>query len=93
MPMRQAAEEERRERRRFSALPPTQQAALLCQQGGFWLFLAETYGEFSGSPEFAAEAVRRLCGVKSRAEFNKDPQAAKAWRKIVADFAFWSETP
>lgn len=71
------------ERRRFADLPLGQQAALRCSDPRFQKFVhaADVNG--------AAEAVRRTCGVESRAEFDKDAGAAALWRRMDAGFEAW----
>ena len=67
----------------------TQQAGIACNDQRFRSFLDEKYGPESdpfATAEEAAEAVRDLCHVKSRAEFDTDPAAGERWRKLYAEF-------
>lgn len=41
------------------------------------------------TPEDAADAIRRACGVQSRAELDHNESAAAVFRRIVADFGSW----
>jgi hypothetical protein len=50
--------------------------------------LFQSYLKVSNEAE-AAEAVRRFCGISSRAGLNTDPEAAKAWRALDAQFLAW----
>jgi predicted metalloenzyme YecM len=59
------------------------QAALRCQDPLF-----QRYLEVSNENE-AAEAVRKFCGISSRAGLNTDPEAAIAWRTLDAQFLAW----
>ena len=72
-----------KERKRFDELRPSAQAGIRCADKGFWQFL--TGGEY-GSPimssEDAAEEVRAICRVASRAELDTDPKAAERWRAL-----------
>jgi hypothetical protein len=50
--------------------------------------LFQRYLEVPNEDE-AAEAVRRECGISSRSGLNTDPEAAKAWRTLDAQFLAW----
>jgi hypothetical protein len=50
--------------------------------------LFQRYLEVSNEEE-AVEAVRRECGVLSRAGLNTDPEAAMAWRTLDGQFLAW----
>jgi hypothetical protein len=51
--------------------------ALRCKEPLFWRFLAVT------SEAAAVDQVRKLCGVKSRSEFDSDPEAEKRLHQII----------
>lgn len=57
-----------------------QQAGILSSDADFiaWLRVPDE--------KAAADHVRRLCGVTSRADLDKDPDAAERWLKISHDF-------
>lgn len=59
------------------------EAALRCREAMF-----QRYLQVSDENE-AAEAVRKACGVGSRAGLNTDPDAARAWRTLDAQFLAW----
>ena len=77
-----------------------QQAGILCQEEGFqgWLYnrWVGTWhdGKWHDSDvivggtdsETAAEVVRGLCAVKSRAEFATNPEALARWKKLVGRY-------
>lgn len=66
------------------------QAAMCCGQPGFLAFLRDRHGlEAPLTAERAAQKVRSLCGVSSRAEFNTDGKAADAWRALYGAFQTW----
>lgn len=37
----------------------------------------------------AADAIRKACGVKSRAQLDSDPHAAAMFDRIVSDYQAW----
>lgn len=70
-----------------------QQAGILCNDFAFVRYAHEHATgeeEFSGmSIEAAAEYVRFHCGVKSRADLDKDELAARKFRDLRADYKLW----
>lgn len=70
-------------KRRLADMPLGTQAALRCQSAAFRGFLNVV------DEEAAAVAVRRECGVTSRAEFDHDAEAAARWRALEARFVAW----
>jgi hypothetical protein len=50
--------------------------------------LFQRYLKVSNEGE-AAEAVRKFCGISSRAGLNTDPGAAMAWRTLDGQFLAW----
>lgn len=79
-------------RRKFAEMPRSQQAGIRCCEQAFWRFLNETYGRpAASSPESAAQVVRLLCNVESRA--NLDGQGADAWDALEARFYLWMHHP
>lgn len=81
-----------RGKREFASLPAPQQAALACKSEAFQRFLHEEYGGPDISEETAAKAVRRLCGVDSRAQLTR-PQAEQKWTELHAQFRGWLQVP
>ena len=75
-------------RRKFHDLPLPQQAALRCNEAAFQLFVSERYQEFAALGGIV-EAVRSICGVKSRADLATDPEAADKWRRLNGDYEAW----
>lgn len=66
------------------------QAAMQCASPAFLRFLADRHGlEPPLTEGRAAQKVRSLCGVTSRAEFNDPGRAAEAWKSLMADFENW----
>jgi predicted metalloenzyme YecM len=59
------------------------EAVMRCREQLFWKYL-----DVSNENE-AAEAVRRECGVSSRAGLNTNPAAAIAWRLLDGQFLAW----
>lgn len=79
--------------------PPTkrgtlaQQAGILSNDGAFIRYAHEHATgdeEFSGmSEEGAAEYIRFHCGVKSRADLDKDEEAGKRFQEMRSAFRLW----
>lgn len=66
-----------------------QMAGILCNDVRFRVFLAENNVlgfHAPKGPEDAADWVRRICGVKSRSEFDADPAAAERWDALYAEY-------
>ena len=75
-----------------------QQAGMLCNLPAFGLYLDARARRDKGltheqlgthTAEDAADAMRRACGVESRADLDHNEQAAEMFRRIVADFGNW----
>ena len=62
-----------------------QQAGALCANAVFQIFLD------CQSEEECANAVRGLCGVKSRSEIRAGTEAGEAWLDLVQRFHGWQE--
>lgn len=75
-----------KERQRFADLPLSQQAALRCNDMKFrkWLGVATEID--------AARKVRVQCEVQTRAEFDKDGEAATRWHLLEAAFQAYRTT-
>jgi hypothetical protein len=77
--------------RRFGEMPRAQQAGIRCGEAAFWRFLSETTGQRVGCANEAAEAVRRVCCVSSRAEL--DGPGAADWDDLSSQFSMWMRHP
>lgn len=69
--------------------PLSQLAAMTCNEGRFWRFLAEKGDYQVKNADDAAQYVRLICGVKSRAEFDTNVHAAGKWRDLRAEYEAW----
>lgn len=65
------------------------ECAMRCGEARFRAFLAEALGCQIPDKESAAEAVRTLLDLDSRAELNHREDAAEAWKKMRAEFETW----
>lgn len=82
-----------KDRKPFASLPLSQQAAIRGSDPAFRTFLAKDDDQFlMYDAHMAADEVRHRCGVKSRAELDKDAVRAAAWRTLNKDFEAWSTT-
>ena len=64
-----------------------QQAGILCSEPVFAKFLEETHPHIEATD--TAYAVRQICGVDSRAEFDSDPAKGQLWRSLKGKFDAW----
>lgn len=82
-----------KERRNFGEMRLSEQAGIRCGDQSFVAFLHDQYPvncmNAGGDP---AETVRRVCCVKSRAEFDIDFDAASLWRTMDQKFQIWLTT-
>ncbi|AWJ88887.1 hypothetical protein Sp245p_03330 [Azospirillum baldaniorum] len=82
------------ERRKITDLPFSQRAALLCQEKLFPNFIADRFPDhWDASGLDAVKAFRRICGVESRAELNKDADAAQRFDRLRRDYYAWTQEP
>ena len=88
-----ASEPIAKERRRFDRLPYFQQAGMRCNEPAFWKFLHEKMDYACEDEEAAAETVRDICGVKSRAEIRDADMSGKRWARLNSDYEFWLRNP
>lgn len=75
----------------FAELPAPQQAGILCNDPQFQQF-AGTRTVKSGTslnPSAAAEYVRLICGVNSRAAIATNPAAADRFEALKTEFDTW----
>lgn len=78
-----------KERRPFTTLPLPQQAALLCADPVFRTFLREEHGRHCADKDEAADALRILCGVASRAEIQTNTKAGETFVCNRERFLAW----
>ena len=78
-----------KKRRQLSSLPRSQQCALTCQDIRFWIFMGEEYKETILDPIGAAQSVRDILGVVSRAEIDRDLVTASGWAEMYGRFQCW----
>jgi hypothetical protein len=65
-------------------------AALLCTEARFKAFLAEEYNLVrNASDEEAADMVRKICGVKSRREFDVEGMNKNNWMELKGKYEMW----
>ena len=63
--------------------PLVQQAGIICNEPGFWTFLAVA------NADMAAQVVRDRCRISSRSELATNAGAAALWRGLVSDYRLW----
>jgi hypothetical protein len=77
------------DRRSWREVQPSAQAAMRCDQAPFWAFLREEHKQRVTNKEDAATAVRKICGVNSRAHFNTNHTARVMWHQLDTQFTAW----
>lgn len=77
------------DRQNWRDVKPSAQAAMRCDQAPFWAFLREEHKQRVTSKDDAATAVRKICGVNSRAHFNDNHIARVAWHQLDSQFLAW----
>lgn len=77
-----------------------QMAGSMCGNRKFQIYLnrVHRYGAPGDEPDpgnaaYAADAVRELCKVKSRSEFDSDLRAGLRWDSLYNDFLIWRDHP
>lgn len=88
---------EEKPKQAFADLPLPKQAGIRCGERAFWRFLEERKAWHGRGPvgdaNVAAEAVRRLLGVTSRAELGTDPAKGRLWIGLNREFEVWMKAP
>jgi hypothetical protein len=77
------------EKQKWRDLGPVKQAALRCRDPVFWAFLKEEKKRPVHSQEEAADIVRQLCDVPSRADLAINTSARMEWFGIDHHFQAW----
>lgn len=75
--------------RKWGELPYPQQAALACNDPVFRAYLNEAFGYQATSTDEAAEAIRDLCGVGSRAALQPGTHAGAKWAETWINYGAW----
>lgn len=78
-----------KERKPFDTLPLPQQAGIRCGDAQYAMFLMDTYPSTAAKYNEAADVIRDLCGVPSRAELASDKEAVSKWNSIEANYQDW----
>ena len=76
-------------KRDWRDVQPAAQAGIRCSEAPFWAFLNETRNYQVSNPQDAAEAVREICGVKSRVELGTKHAARVLWHQLDEEFLAW----
>lgn len=76
-----------RAHRSWHDMTPAAQAGVLCGDMSFQKFLGVT------NPAYAALEVRNRCHITSRADLNRNIDAATIWRGLVSDYRAFMREP
>ncbi len=80
-------------KRKWDELSIAQQAGIMCNEKGFQLFVSETADRVCTNVDDAAQYVRQLCGVNSRAHIEGKPEAEKKFRALRIEYDNWLRVP
>ena len=69
---------------------PAAQAGIRCAEPRFRDYLAIEHGINTKTAQEAAEAVRNLCGVNSRAQLGVNHKARTLWHQIDSGYREWA---
>lgn len=76
-------------KRDWRELQPPQQAGIRCAEEAFATFLKERHADDWHEAAGAAECVRLICGVNSRAELATNHKARVAWHQLDSEYQAW----
>ena len=65
------------------------ECAMKCAEPLFKDFLAEATDIPTDAPEFARDAIYKLCAISSRRELNTEPTAQANWTRTKVWFGLW----
>lgn len=67
----------------------SQIAGAVGESDEFRTWVREVHGNQCDTPAQAADFIRALCGIDSRAELDTNPAAASVFRGLLSDFDAW----
>ena len=76
-------------KRDWRDIPPSQQAGMRCEEPTFAAFLKEQRADDWHEAQDAAECVRLICGVQSRAELTTNQKARVIWTQLNSQYEAW----
>jgi hypothetical protein len=76
-------------KRPYRDLPKPQQAGMRCEEASFVAFLKEERPDDWHEATDAAECVRLICGVSSRAELATNHAAGVIWHQLDSQYQAW----
>jgi hypothetical protein len=76
-------------KRDWRDMMPAQQAGIRCDEPAFGAFLREQRKDDWIEAPDAAECVRLICGVQSRAELSTNPKARLIWKQLDEQYQAW----
>jgi hypothetical protein len=71
-------------------MTPASQAAIRCGDKNFRDFLRSEHGLNTKDKDEAAEAIRGMCGVKSRMDLATNHKARTLWHQIDSQYREWA---
>jgi hypothetical protein len=80
---------EQKQRMDWREVQPAAQAGIRCAEPRFRDYLAVEHGIPTKTAQEAAEAVRTLCGVNSRAQLGVNHKARAMWHQIDSNYLQW----
>jgi hypothetical protein len=78
-----------RAKRDWRDMLPAQQAGIRCDEPSFLVFLCEERTDDMRESNDAAECVRLICGVESRADLSTNHKARVIWHQLDEQYQAW----
>ncbi len=69
---------------------PAAQCGIRCNEPRFRDYLAVEHGKNTKTPDDAAEAIRKMCNIASRAELSTNHKARALWHSIDRSYREWA---
>lgn len=79
----------KRDKMDWRDVQPAAQAGIRCAEPTFCAFLNETRNYRITGADEAAQAVRDICGVRSRVEFGTDHRKRVLWHQLDEEYLAW----
>jgi hypothetical protein len=69
---------------------PAAQAGIRCADEHFRKYLRSEHGKSAATPDEAADAIRKMCGIASRSELSTNHRARTLWHTLDSSYREWA---